>query len=170
MHNRNPCNALWSCIPMQSQLFNSISLHIQVENAQPHGASVKPNRVSKNNNQFVTLHQPSWTYCKFVIRIWKSSYLLELCKPMKRRILGCRSIEQFLTFSLLGYWRRTKARGSNSSGDGSISCLLDICHAVGMVPMEKGLSLFTSFKVLAVHAFTIFWAEDVGLEALTVFF
>jgi hypothetical protein len=36
--------------------------------------------------------------------------------------------------------------------------------------MKECLSLFTSFKVLAVHAFTIFRTKNIGLEAFTVLF
>lgn len=38
-----------------------------------------------------------------------------------------------------------------------------------MITMEDSPPLFTAFKVFAVHAFAVFRAEDVGLEALTIF-
>jgi hypothetical protein len=47
---------------------------------------------------------------------------------------------------------------------------LNICHVVAVVTMKECLSLFTSFKVLAVHAFTIFRTKNIGLEAFTVLF
>ena len=39
-----------------------------------------------------------------------------------------------------------------------------------MVTMKESLSLFASFKILAVHAFTIFRTKNVCLETFTVLF
>lgn len=94
--------------------------------------------------------------------IW---YLWKLAGLVNGRILRSCSKIQFLVFSLLESWRWGIA---NSSSNGSISSLLDIGQRVTMFPMEERPPLFAAFKVFAVHAFTIFRAKNVGLEALTV--
>jgi hypothetical protein len=45
--------------------------------------------------------------------------------------------------------------------------LLNICVVI-LISMKQSLSLFTSLKVLAVHASTILRTKNVGLEAFTV--
>lgn len=97
-------------------------------------------------------------------------YLLKLPKPVNGWILSCWSKEELLTSSFPWHWRGCIARGSNSSSYGSIRCLLNICHVVALISVEQSLSLFTTLKILAVYAFTIFRAENVGLKALTVLF
>ena len=93
-----------------------------------------------------------------------------MSKPVKWRILDCLPKEKLLTFSLPRYWRGSITRWSNSACYCSICSLLNICHVVAVVTMKECLSLFTSFKVLAVHAFTIFRTKNVCLETFTVLF
>lgn len=94
-------------------------------------------------------------------------YLLELSMPVNR-VLNCWPKEQFLALSFLVHRRRSITRGSNGTCDRSICRLLEKCHIGCMISMKQSLPLFTSFKIFAVHAFTIFRAKNIGLEALTV--
>jgi len=74
--------------------------------------------------------------------------------------------KHFLNFSPLGCYMVSIARWSNDFGYSSISSLIDVNYII--LSMKNCSSFSTSFKILAVHAFTIFRAEDIGLEALTI--
>ena len=93
-----------------------------------------------------------------------------MCNTLNGQILGCWPKKELWTFSFLWYWRPSKTRGTNSISDGSICCLLDVCHVVGMVTVEESLPLFTTFKIFTIYAPTVLRAENVGLEALTILF
>jgi hypothetical protein len=75
--------------------------------------------------------------------------------------------ENLLTFPSLRRWSRCKARGTNSSGYGSI-CVLKISQVVGMFTVKKRLSNFTPFKVFAIQAFAVLRTKNVCLKALTI--
>lgn len=95
--------------------------------------------------------------------------LFKLC-AMNRLITSCWAKNGLLIFPLLRRWRSTKPRSPNSPIHPYIFCLLNVWSGISMPPMKKVTSLFTSFIILAVHAFTILRTQNIGLKTFTVLF